>query len=195
MSIKSASQIRRENLNGLVLAGGYSIRMGKDKGLLMYSGLPQREFLFKLLETFCTHVYTSCRKDQHLSEKLNPIPDRFQIAGPMNGIMSAFSHHPDASWLIVAVDMPYVTKATLQLLTSKRDQTKIATCFYNPETKQPEPLLTLWEKEAYPYLCAFTKAGKISPRDFLKIHPVNLIQPPDEKTLLNFNTPEDLLGI
>ena len=169
--------------------------MGTDKSLLVYNGRPQREFLFELLETFCGQVYTSCRKDQQLPGNLNPLADSFHTAGPMNGIMTAFSRHPDASWLIIAVDMPYVTRATLQLLTGKRDKTRIATCFYNPVTKQPEPLLTLWEKEAYPFLRAFTGKGGISPRDFLKTHRVNLIPPPDTKTLLNFNTPEDRGGM
>jgi molybdopterin-guanine dinucleotide biosynthesis protein A len=179
-------------INGLVLAGGHSMRMGTDKGLLIYNGKPQREFLFELLKEFCHQVYTSCRKDQQIPEMLNPLPDRFEIAGPMNGVLSAFSHRPDASWLTIAVDMPYVSRDNLQLLVNARDQKKIATCFYNPETQQPEPLLTLWESEAYPLLLEFTEKGNVSPREFLKTHHVNLIQPPDDKTLLNFNTPEDL---
>lgn len=175
-----------------MLAGGHSTRMGRDKGLLIYNGKPQREFLFDLLKTFCGQVYTSCRTDQHIPEIFNPLPDRFDIAGPMNGILTAFTHQPDASWLITAVDMPFVNRDALQLLISSREENKIATCFYNPETQQPEPLLTLWEREAYPLLSEFTKKGNIGPREFLKTHPVNLIHPPDEKTLLNFNSPEDV---
>lgn len=154
--------------------------------------MPQREFLFDLLKQFCNRVYTSCRNDQHVPEVLNPLPDRFDIVGPMNGILTAFSYHPLTSWLIVAVDMPYVNRDTLQLLISSRDENKIATCFYNPQAQQPEPLLTLWERAAHPLLLAFTEKGNISPRKFLKTHDVNLIQPPDEKTLLNFNSPKDL---
>jgi molybdenum cofactor guanylyltransferase len=182
----------KENLNGLVLAGGRSSRMGTDKGLLVYNGKAQREFLFELLKEFCHQVYTSCRKDQNIPETLNPLVDRFDIAGPMNGILTAFTHQPDASWLIIAVDMPYVNTFTLQSLTSVSVENKIATCFYNPETQQPEPLLTLWEPGAYPLLLAFTAQGNISPREFLKTHNVNLIQPPDGKMLLNFNSPKDL---
>lgn len=166
--------------------------MGKDKSLLVYNGKPQREFLFELLKEFCHQVCTSCRKDQHIPEIFNPLPDRFDIAGPMNGILTAFAHQPDANWLIVAVDMPYVSRDTLQLLIRERKQKTIATCFYNPETQQPEPLLTLWEPEAYPLLLSFTAQGTISPREFLKSHDVNLIQPPDRKILLNFNSPGDL---
>jgi len=177
-------------LNGLVLAGGLSTRMGMDKGLLKYHGKPQREFLFNLLRELCDQVYTSCRKDQNIPDLYNPLVDRFEMPGPMNGIMSAFSHR-HTSWLIVAVDMPYVNEHTLQRLMGRRDREKIATCYYNRETAQPEPLLTLWETNAYPLLCDFTAKGNASPREFLKMHPVNLIEPPDARMLLNVNTPED----
>jgi molybdopterin-guanine dinucleotide biosynthesis protein A len=92
---------------------------------------------------------------------------------------------------MVAVDMPFVRAATFQLLISNRDQNKMATCFYNTETQQPEPLLTLWEAEAYPLLLQFVEKGNISPREFLKSIPLTMIHPPDEKTLINVNYPRD----
>ena len=168
--------------------------MGKDKSLLIYHDRPQREYLFHLLSQHCDRVYTSCRRDQVIPESLNPLPDHFEINGPLNGILSAFVSSPETSWLVVAVDMPYVNGSTLQLLAGNRDRTKLATCFYNPALRQPEPLLTLWEDRCYPFLLEFLEQGNMSPRVFLQTHPVNMILPPDEKTLLNFNAPEDVSG-
>lgn len=167
--------------------------MGTDKGLLEYHGKPQREFLFDLLQEFCDCVYTSCRRDQNIPDGYNPLIDQFQIPGPMNGIMSAFAHE-QTSWLVVAVDMPYVDRQTLGLLISKRDRTRIATCYWNKDTAQPEPLLTLWEARAHELLLDFTTKGNISPREFLKMHPINLIQPIDHKSLLNINSPDSLFS-
>lgn len=164
--------------------------MGSDKGLLVYNGKPQREYLFEILSACCSQVFTSCRKDQHLPDALNPLPDRVGIPGPMNGILTAFAHAPRSAWLIVAVDMPFIRLDVLQLLIASRDSRKLATCFYNPETEQPEPLLTLWEAGAYPALREFSEKGKVSPRDFLKTHPVKMLPPPDAKTLLNYNHPQ-----
>jgi molybdopterin-guanine dinucleotide biosynthesis protein A len=174
---------------GLVLAGGYSRRMGSDKSLMDYHGKPQREYVFDLLKKFCKEVFTSCRKDQDVPEHLHPLRDTFEIMGPMNGILTAFASRPTRSWLITAVDMPYVTENTLELLLRSRVEGKVATCFYNPETQLPEPLLTLWETTAHPLLLSFAQAGKKSPREFLSTHPVAIIQPPDNKILLNFNYP------
>jgi molybdopterin-guanine dinucleotide biosynthesis protein A len=166
--------------------------MGSDKGLLNYNGKPQREFLFDLLGGTCAKVFTSCRKDQGVPSQLNPLPDHFHIPGPLNGILSAFTFKPESSWLTVAVDMPFVRASALDLLIFNRDKSKMATCFFNPETQQPEPLLTLWEASAYPSLLKFWEKGNISPRDFLKTHPARMIQPPDEKTLVNYNYPGEL---
>jgi molybdopterin-guanine dinucleotide biosynthesis protein A len=70
----------------------------------------------------------------------------------------------------------------------------MATCFFNKDTQQPEPLLTLWECGAYQPLLAFEQKGHISPREFLKTHPIKMIDPPHSKTLLNFNSPRDIEG-
>jgi molybdopterin-guanine dinucleotide biosynthesis protein A len=166
--------------------------MGTDKSLLEYHGKPQREFLFDLLTPIVDTVYTSCRKEQHVPPELNPLCDAFGVDGPLNGILSAFAFRPDDSWLIIAVDMPYVDAHTLSLLLSARDETKMATCFFNPDTQLPEPLLTLWEKTAWHSLKAFADAGNVSPREFLRTHPVNMIDPPDRRTLENFNYPKEL---
>ena len=77
-----------------------------------------------------------------------------------------------AAWLTVAVDMPFVDELALERLVAGRDKTKMATCYYNRETRQPEPLLTLWESIAYNPLLSFAENGNISPREFLKTHPV-----------------------
>lgn len=186
----SALNTTRSELKGLILAGGYSRRMGTDKSLLSYHGRPQREHLFVLLNKFCSEVFISCRRDQNVPASLNPVYDYFQLAGPLNGILSAF-RHKQAAWLTVAVDMPFVDELALERLVAGRDKTKMATCYYNRETRQPEPLLTLWESIAYNPLLTFAENGNISPREFLKTHPVKMIDPPDERTLMNFNSPAD----
>lgn len=180
-----------DNLNGHALAGGCSKRMGTDTGLLVYHDTPQREHLFTTLRLVCTSVFTSCRQDQNVPDKLNPVFDSFNIPGPLNGMLSAFSLD-NSAWLAIAVDMPYVDVQVLRMLIDNRDRTCLATCFYNPETKQPEPLLTIWEREAYPCLQAFVSKGSISPRKFLNTHPVKTIDPTDVNILRSFNAPEDI---
>ena len=51
-------------LFGLILSGGRSTRMGNDKGLISYHGLPQREYLYQLAANFCEDTFLSIRAEQ-----------------------------------------------------------------------------------------------------------------------------------
>lgn len=163
--------------------------MGRDKSLLVYHQKPQREHLFEVLQECCHQAFTSCRKGQQVPSHLSPLEDSHNVPGPLNGILTALAFMPQVSWLVVAVDMPFVTASSLQFLLANRDKNKLATCFRNAQSGEPEPLLTLWEQDAYSHLLRFTGNGNTSPREFLKSHPVKIILPPDEKVLLNFNDP------
>ncbi len=184
--------ISAKGLNGLILAGGKSSRMGQDKSLIQYHGVVQREYLFNLLKKFCSSVFTSCKVLGEIPDSLNPIADKFNFNSPLNGILTAFSHNTDSAWITVPVDMPLIDEKIIAYLIKKRDSRKIATCFFDSEGKNPEPLLTLWEKQAYPPLLEFYKAGNMSPREFLKQENTNMIEIPDQKALLNINSLEEL---
>jgi len=68
----------------------------------------------------------------------------------------------------------------------------MATCFHNPETDFPEPLITIWEPRAYPRLLEFLSLGYSCPRKALINSDVQEIDIPDLQLLSNVNTPEEL---
>jgi molybdopterin-guanine dinucleotide biosynthesis protein A len=179
-------------INGLILAGGRSRRMGHDKSLIAFHNKPQREYLFDLLSTLCDQVYTSCKKGDEVPASLNPLPDQFSIESPINGILSAFNQNSATAWLTVPVDMPEVNLETLNYLINNRSSNHIATCFFDSEGKNPEPLLTLWEPQSASLLKQFYNTGNISPRDFLKQSHVNIIAIPNTRALRNINSPDEL---
>jgi molybdopterin-guanine dinucleotide biosynthesis protein A len=88
--------------------------------------------------------------------------------------------------------MPLIDVEIISYLLAKRDPAKVATCFYDSDGKNPEPLIAIWEPRAYPLLLNFYKAGNLSPRDFLKKHDSHLVEIPDRNALANINSPEEL---
>ena len=181
-------------IKGLVLAGGKSERMQQDKGLINYHGLPQREYVAGLLSKFCSEVYISCRPDQvdSIKSNFNPLPDTFSGLGPFGGITSAFRHDPNAAWLAIACDLPYLGEDTLDFLISKRNPSKIATSFWDSDHKFPEPLVTIWEPKAYTEMLYFLSQGYSCPRKVLINSDIELIEAPDIHSLTNVNNPEEM---
>src|ERR1041385_2657413 len=97
------------SINGLILSGGTSSRMGYDKGSLSYdltSNESQRLRCFRLLKKVCSSVYISCKKDQAPKmEKFLPcLLDSIEGRGPAIGIVSAHRISPETPWLVVACD-------------------------------------------------------------------------------------------
>lgn len=181
-------------LFGLVLAGGKSTRMGSDKGLLTYHGIPQQEYLYRILEQICDTVFISVREEQQQSipTKFNVIVDQNEYRGPFNGILSAHSEHPEVAWLVLACDVPLIDMETLEKLIEERDVTKFATSFATQKTKLPEPLITIWEpaglKKAMDYL---DTAESSCPRKFLINSEIHLVFPKQDELLYNANSVSD----
>ncbi|GAB3756063.1 hypothetical protein GCM10028817_25320 [Spirosoma pomorum] len=179
-------------LNGLVLAGGRSTRMGQDKSLLTYHNKPQREHLTELLLPYCQQVFWSVNADQAvtLSQTTQPlIVDAFDVPTPLNGILSAFRQEPDAAWLVVACDMPLLTNRSLNVLIEGRNPAKLATVFYDSDGQLPEPLLGIYEPAFWPVIQKAVAQGEQSPRKLLRTNEIHLLTVPDVRELMNVNDP------
>ncbi len=178
-------------LKGLVLAGGKSTRMGHDKGAIEYYGKPHREYLADLISAYTEETFISVRGEGDIETHYAQLPDTFTGLGPYGGILSAFRYDPNAAWLIVATDIPLLDDKTLRYLIENRDTSTFATCFHNPETNFPEPLITIWEPRGYPRLLNFLALGYTCPRKALINTDIREIFLDDSTVLTNVNTPEE----
>jgi len=199
---------------GLILAGGYSRRMGQDKAYLKFHGKPQIEHLYDLLQKYCVKVFISIRPGQKLSfpntsvgnpendisgpptnafggdnaiEDIHP----FINIGPLGGILSAMKEHPNADWLVLACDLPFVTDETIQTLLKYRDPQKTANAFISSQDALPEPLCAIWEGHAYKSILKLFNDGILCPRKVLIKSDAHLLVPHDPHWLDNINTPEE----
>lgn len=181
-------------LYGLVLSGGKSTRMGTDKGLIPYHGIPQREYLYTLLQQVCEQTYMSIRPEQaaEFSDDKNLVLDQNLYKGPYNGLLSAHAHNPDVAWLVLACDLPLMDRQALEELILNRDPKKNATAFATKESTLPEPLCAIWEPQGLKQSVAYMNSGVGScPRKFLINSDVKLVFPKNEDVLLNANFKED----
>lgn len=182
-------------IKALILAGGRSERMGRDKSRICYHGQEQYARLADILDDLADEVYISCRPEQAAYfENLGyqTLADKFSGLGPYGAILSAFQADPDAAWLVTACDLPFLNKASFESLMDGRNRQKVATAFYNAATSFPDPLITIWEPKSYSRLLWFMAQGHSCPRKVLINSDIHTLQPQDENWLRNINTPEDL---
>lgn len=181
-------------LFGLVLAGGASTRMQRDKAVIEYHGQSQLHWTFHLLSHVCAATFVSVRPDQREEPTRAGLPqivDRQPGIGPIAGISAALHAHPKAAWLVVACDLPFLNEQTLRYLVEHRDSRKVATAFKSSHDGLPEPLCAIWEPAAREPVLAFVAAGKQCPRKFLINADTLLLDLPDTRALDNVNTADE----
>lgn len=186
-------------LFGLVLAGGRSTRMGRDKAALPFDGRAQLERAFGLVEPLVARCFVSVRADQQqdpLRARFPRIVDAPAAAeGPAVGIHSAQLAHPQCAWLVVACDLPLLDAPTLQHLIARRDPARDATAFRSSRDGTPEPLCAIWEPASAAALAGALAAGRNCPRKLLLNSDVLLLDQPFARRLDNVNTPAELAAV
>lgn len=183
-------------LYGLVLAGGESRRMGRDKGALELDGEPLAVRAHRLLRGVVSDVRVSVRAAQATRAPYSALPltlDTGELPGPAAGLVAAWAERPCVALLVLAVDMARVDAALLERLIAARDPAALATAFAHADGT-PEPLCTIWEPAARGLMTAPAAGAGISLRRILEHGHARLIPAPDPARLVSVNAPEDLDG-
>jgi molybdopterin-guanine dinucleotide biosynthesis protein A len=181
-------------LYGLVLSGGRSSRMGRDKATLAYHGRSQLEWAVALLERHVERVFVSMRPDQTADPsraRFARIVDTHENLGPLAGILAAQAEFPQAAWLVLACDLPFLNDSTLSHLRRARNPSREATAYRSSHDGLPEPLCAIYEPSSHAPLRAFAASGKQCPRKFLINSNTELVDQPDARALDNVNTPDE----
>ncbi len=183
-------------LHGLVLAGGFSTRMGRDKALLDYHGRPQALAAWELVRACVPDTWISCRRGQLTDAVFSAIPqlhDRDEGLGPMGGMLTAWAHAPEAAWLVVACDLPLLNPTVLRQLVAARRPDALATAYRSAHGGLPEPLCAIYEPAMRPLFLEAVAAGRQCPRKALIQcgDRVNLLDLPDADALENANDPAE----
>src|SRR2546430_13569094 len=106
-------------MSGVVLAGGSSRRMGRDKALMTLGGEPLVVRAVRLLSGVCSDVAVASGDGRRLDGAglgVRQVADVVPDAGPVAGIAAGLEAARHALVAVVAVDMPDANPALLALL-------------------------------------------------------------------------------
>ena len=103
------------SMTGLVLAGGRSTRMGRDKALLAWDGTSLVDRVAAALRECCDEVLIASGDGARLGRP-GEIADAVDGAGPLGGLLAGMEAAAHPLVAVVAVDMPHANAAVLRAL-------------------------------------------------------------------------------
>jgi molybdopterin-guanine dinucleotide biosynthesis protein A len=177
-------------LLGLVLAGGKSRRMQREKYRIEVQGKTLISWQKKWLEPLVEDVYFSFANTGHSFKEENLIFDLILDSGPLIGIYSALERFPKRSFLVLPVDIFLFDPEILEEILIERAESKSGTIFLNQNRKKPEPLMGIYESSALPILRSYLAGGGLSATNFVLENDFKLI--PKTPSWINLNGPKDL---
>src|SRR2546421_1315087 len=106
------------NISAVLLAGGESRRMGRDKATLLFRGRPLWEIQFDLLRTLQPEeIFVSARTDPLWRPSgMQFVCDEPPSRGPLSGLSATLARISTDHLLVLAIDMPLMTENYLRLI-------------------------------------------------------------------------------
>ncbi len=182
------------NLYGLILTGGRSSRLGKDKYLIEYHGVPQVQYLYTLLVSMGLETFISCStaQEENLKPKYPVIVDKFKEIGPMGALSVALEVKPSAAWLVVACDLPFVNEETISALIEARSKEHMLTTYQDSKSDFFETTISIYEPQVDVVMKRAYAEGQYSLRKAIDHEQIKIIQSANPHELFNANTPEEV---
>jgi molybdopterin-guanine dinucleotide biosynthesis protein A len=155
----------QNDLSGIILCGGLSKRMGRQKSFLPYGGKTLIENSLDLMsEVFSEVVLVSNNPAdyEHLSAHVvrDIIPNRGPLVGILSGLLVTTSEYS----FVLPCDMPFVGKHLVQSICARRHESDLVVYSH---AGRIEPLLGVYSRSLIPSLEEAIFRGKDIPMDFI----------------------------
>lgn len=148
----------RSTAVGVVLAGGASRRMGRDKATLPWRGTTLAAHAARTLTDAGLAEVVLADAGRVVVPGLVSLPDAAG-AGPAAGLLAAAAARPGRTLAVLACDLPAVTPALLRALLALPGDLALPR-----RDGRPEPLCAVWRPAALAALRANVAAGVVAPR-------------------------------
>ena len=188
-------------VSAIVLAGGLSRRLGRDKAIEPFGGEPLISRVIGRLEPLTDETVVVVNSDARGREL--PLPQNAKIAvdiypdsGSLGGIFSGLAAATNDWGFVVACDMPFLNERLIaHLLTLRPDCDAVVPMLDG----YPEPTHAAYSKACLPYIERRLEANQLKIAGFFDDVRVRYVQDAevnrfdaDRLSFFNINRPEDL---
>ena len=191
----------RKQVSGIVLAGGMSRRLGRNKAVEPLGGAPLIERVILRLSQIASETVVVVADgrgalDLPLPESARVAADIYPDCGSLGGIFTGLTA-AKAEWgVVVACDMPFLNARLFQRMLGERDGYDAVVPVVDG---RPEPTHAVYSKECLPYIERRLRDRDLKIARFfdevrVNYYPQSEVQrdDPELRSFFNVNTQEDL---
>jgi molybdopterin-guanine dinucleotide biosynthesis protein A len=134
------------NAEGWVLAGGRSVRMGRDKAGVDFAGVPLLERMLGKLRQLGLKARVAGMREPVEGVAVEVVSDLHPDCGPLSGMETALSRSETQLVMMLGVDLPLVEIEFVQWML-ERAQVSGAAATIPRVLGQPQPLCAVYRRE------------------------------------------------
>jgi molybdenum cofactor guanylyltransferase len=177
-------------ITAIILAGGKSSRMGRDKGLADYAGFPLVQYALDACMKITDTLLISTRNQEYRRFGYPLIADNFQEIGPIGGLEAALSVSQTELIVICPCDMPGIHEDILAALLMKSQgvHAVVAEDTYG----KVYPVLGVYNRSALPVIREQIELGEYQLTRLLQRLEAQTVVVDTAAWSQNINYPEDL---
>ncbi|MEE3141171.1 MAG: molybdenum cofactor guanylyltransferase [Chloroflexota bacterium] len=187
--------------SGVILAGGLSRRLGRDKALVSISDQPLIQRVIERVEQLSQEILVvvadqNRAADLPLAQEHRVVFDRYPGTRSLGGIFSGLDAASNGWTLVVACDMPFLNLALLRRMMALTEDADAVVPLIDG---RPEPTHALYSKACLPFIEPRLISGDLKISGFYDQVRVRYLSEEDVAALdpeflsfFNVNTPEDL---
>ncbi|MBI5540893.1 MAG: molybdenum cofactor guanylyltransferase [Bacteroidia bacterium] len=154
------------NLTGIILAGGESSRIGKDKSKIIYNNLPLIEYPINLFRKYCDEIIISADSNKLNEYNYLKVPDEIGKYGPLAGIYSCLKKSSNHVNIVISCDMPLITDKLISYIIDNSNGFDLIMPFYNSHY---EPLCAIYTKSLIPVIEDLFSKNDYSPLSLIPV--------------------------
>ncbi|WP_457607318.1 molybdenum cofactor guanylyltransferase [Nitratifractor sp.] len=177
-------------LEAVILAGGRSRRMGRDKALLPFGGYESlARYQYERLRPLFARVSLSAKEDKFPFDA-PLIPDREEESSPMVALASILAASRSKGVFLLGVDMPFVDEKVIESL-KEAFATTDAEIVIAGGPRAPEPLCAIYRPSLLPRVEALLTEGEHRLRSLLEHSDTQIVPFENAGLFRNLNRPEE----
>lgn len=188
--------LHRQNITGILLAGGMSKRMGYDKGKITIRNRPLYQYGLEVLGQVCDEIIISARDESQDFGRHKIIFDDIPGVGPLGGINTCLKKSGTELNFVLSYDLPLVSKELLLYLMNQSGDYDVVVPAL--QLDRPEPLCGIYRKKVTKKLDWAIQHKEYAVHSIFKlvkfktVHITRQMPFYSPHLFLNINTPGDL---